>query len=193
MAFELNISGGHFNRGDNVCIFLLLHDQVFNIVTMEQHTLTNTRYILDGNALGLTATEVIRRRRPVKSSQPDTIIVNIGYPETIPDSPGSSQRSYNMQPPVCRNCIPSVFPIVPSNADNFIEFIDFILKPWIQESVFPNAALDRDALYGHSFGGLLSCMLLLSGQSCSIRFLLLHLRCFGVMTTSSIIPVSWIL
>lgn len=85
---------------------------------------------------------------------PDSIIVSIGYPETIPDSPYSSQRSYDFQPPVCANCTPPAFPPVPSNADNFIEFIDTALRPWVRDTVFPNAAFDRDALYGHSFGGL---------------------------------------
>ena len=59
-----------------------------------------------------------------------------------------------MQPPVCGNCTPAAIPGVPSNADNFIEFIDSALRPWVQESAFPSAAFDRDALYGHSFGGL---------------------------------------
>jgi predicted alpha/beta superfamily hydrolase len=72
----------------------------------------------------------------------------------VPDSPYSNQRSYDMQPPVCGNCTPAAIPGVPSNADNFIEFIDSALRPWVQESAFPNAAFDRDALYGHSFGGL---------------------------------------
>ena len=112
------------------------------------------RYVLDGNALGLTATEAWRRRRPVEFNQPDSIVVSIGYPETIPDSPYSTQRSYDFQPPVCANCTPPAFPGVPSNADNFIQFIDTALRPWVRDTVFPNAAFDRDALYGHSFGGL---------------------------------------
>jgi pimeloyl-ACP methyl ester carboxylesterase len=85
---------------------------------------------------------------------PDSIIVSIGYPETLPDSPWSAQRSYDLQPPVCANCTPPAVPGVPSNADNFIEFIDTALRPWVRDTVFPNAHFDRDALYGHSFGGL---------------------------------------
>lgn len=114
----------------------------------------SNRYVLDGNALGLTATEAFRRRRPVEFGQPDTIVVSIGYPDTIPDSPYSNKRSYDYQPPVCDTCPPAPAPGVPSNADNFIEFIDDVLRPWVRNVAFPNAEFSRDALYGHSFGGL---------------------------------------
>jgi pimeloyl-ACP methyl ester carboxylesterase len=102
----------------------------------------------------LTATEAFRRRRPVEFKMPDCIVVSIGYPETMPDSPYSQQRSYDLQPPVCDNCTAPAFPGVPSNADGFIDFIDTALRPWVRDTAFPNAAFDRDALYGHSFGGL---------------------------------------
>jgi pimeloyl-ACP methyl ester carboxylesterase len=85
---------------------------------------------------------------------PDTIIVSIGYPELIADSPWSTQRSYDFQPPVCDTCTPPAYPGVPSNADSFIDFIDTALRPWVRDTAFPNAEFDRDALYGHSFGGL---------------------------------------
>ncbi|KAF2737773.1 alpha/beta-hydrolase [Polyplosphaeria fusca] len=112
-------------------------------------------YVLDGNALGLSATEAVRRRRPVELySQPDTIVVSIGYPDLIPDSPWSTGRSYDYQPPVCANCTPPAAPGVPSNADNFLQFLDTVLKPWVKHTVFANAHFGRDALYGHSFGGL---------------------------------------
>ncbi|KAF2749977.1 alpha/beta-hydrolase [Sporormia fimetaria CBS 119925] len=114
----------------------------------------DTMYVLDGNALGQTATEAFRRRRPVEFAQPDTIVVSIGYDELIADSPYSLQRGYDFQPPVCPTCPPAPAPGVPSNADNFIEFIDDALRPWIRNTVFPNADFSRDALYGHSFGGL---------------------------------------
>ncbi|KAF1845976.1 siderophore esteras-like protein IroE-like protein [Cucurbitaria berberidis CBS 394.84] len=125
-----------------------------NWTTRAESTTVETMYVLDGNALGLTATEAFRRRRPVEFNQPDSIVVSIGYPETIPDSPYSTHRSYDFQPPVCSTCPPAPQPGVPSNADNFIHFIDTVLRPWVKKSAFPNAAFDRDALYGHSFGGL---------------------------------------
>lgn len=100
----------------------------------------------------MTATEAIRRRRPVEFNQPDTIIVSLGYPDgSIADSPYSTHRSYDYQPP---SDPPAQFPGVPSNADNFIEILDTVIRPWVRDTVFPQADFSRDALYGHSFGGL---------------------------------------
>ncbi|KAI4608486.1 hypothetical protein J4E85_005146 [Alternaria conjuncta] len=125
-----------------------------NWTSQEETSTVETMYVLDGNALGMTATEAFRRRRPVEFNMPDCIVVSIGYPETIEDSPYSTQRSYDFQPPVCDGCPLPAVPGVQSNADEFIEFIDNALRPWVQETAFPKAEFDRDALYGHSFGGL---------------------------------------
>lgn len=113
-----------------------------------------SRYVLDGNAQGLSATEAIRRRRPVEFNQPDTVIVSIGYPTTIEDSPYSASRYSDLQPPVCPICPAPTQPGVPSNADGLIAFIDTALRPWLQRHVFRAATFNRDALYGHSFAGL---------------------------------------
>ncbi|KAJ4983739.1 IroE protein [Stagonosporopsis vannaccii] len=121
--------------------------------TLEKATV-ETMYVLDGNAQGLTATEAIRRRRPVEFNQPDSIIVSIGYPNTIEDSPYSTSRYSDMQPPVCATCPVPAIPGVPSNAEGLISFIDTALRPWVQQEVFKAATFDRDALYGHSFAGL---------------------------------------
>ncbi|KAF2265559.1 siderophore esteras-like protein IroE-like protein [Lojkania enalia] len=117
-------------------------------------SIVDTLYVLDGNALGQTATEAFRRRRPVEFAQPDTIVVSIGYLDLISDSPYSNGRSYDYQPPVCANCTPAELPGVPSNADNFIAFLDDVLRPWVRNMAFPNVDFNRDGLYGHSFGGL---------------------------------------
>ena len=111
-------------------------------------------YILDGNAYGLSATEAVRRRRPVEFNQPDIITVSIGYPTTIEDSPYSTSRYSDYQPPVCANCTIPAIPGVPSSADELISFIDTALRPWVRNNVFAGATFDRDALYGHSFAGL---------------------------------------
>ncbi|KAF2797817.1 siderophore esteras-like protein IroE-like protein [Melanomma pulvis-pyrius CBS 109.77] len=142
-----------------------------NWTSQNEDTTVDTMYVLDGNALGLTATEAFRRRRPVEFNQPDTIVVSIGYPETIPDSPYSLHRGYDYQPPVCANCTPAPAPGVPSNADNFIEFIDDVLRPWVKDTAFPNAHFSRDALYGHSFGGLFVLYALLKRPSLFDTFL----------------------
>jgi predicted alpha/beta superfamily hydrolase len=125
-----------------------------NWTSPNENSTVESMYILDGNAYGLSATEAIRRRRPVEFNQPDTIIVSIGYPTTIEDSPYSNSRYSDYQPPVCANCTPPAIPGVPSNADGVISFIDTALRPWVQNSVFSSATFDRDALYGHSFAGL---------------------------------------
>ncbi|KAH7402160.1 Alpha/Beta hydrolase protein [Phaeosphaeria sp. MPI-PUGE-AT-0046c] len=125
-----------------------------NWTSQVETSTVQTMYVLDGNALGLTATEAFRRRRPVEFNMPDSIVVSIGFSETLPDSPYSAQRQYDFQPPVCDNCTLPAFPGVPSNADGLIDFIDTALRPWVQKTAFPNAVFDRDALYGHSFAAL---------------------------------------
>ncbi|KAI1867760.1 uncharacterized protein JN550_006901 [Neoarthrinium moseri] len=107
-------------------------------------------YVLDGNALGMTATEAWRRRLPVDPTTPDSVIVSIGYP--ITDSPYSPQRSIDFQP-VTPGEDPPPVPGVREGSDDFIAFIDGTLRPFVH-SQFPNSSFTRDALYGHSFGGM---------------------------------------
>ncbi|KAF2475000.1 alpha/beta-hydrolase [Lindgomyces ingoldianus] len=128
-----------------------------------------TMYILDGNALGFGATEAFRRRRPVEFNQPDTIVVSIGYP--ISDSPYSAQRSIDFQPPWCLNCTAPSAPGVRSGAEDFIKFIDKTLRPWVKQSVFPAVNFHRDAIYGHSFGGLFTLYALISHPTLFDTFL----------------------
>jgi predicted alpha/beta superfamily hydrolase len=116
------------------------------------------RYVLDGNALGMGATEAFRRRRPVEPAQPDCVVVSIGYPLT--DSVYSPQRAIDFQPPKTNGSGPPENPT--SGADNFIEFIDQVLRPFIRSTIFPNVNFQRDALYGHSFGGLFALYALIT-------------------------------
>lgn len=122
-----------------------------------------TRFILDGNALAQTATEAFRKRRPVDSTEPDWIVVSIGYPDTLPDSPYSQGRYYDYQIPVCPTCPPPPpdQPGVPSNGENFLNFLDAVLRPWVRNH-FPNVKFDQDGLYGHSFAGLFTVYTLLT-------------------------------
>jgi predicted alpha/beta superfamily hydrolase len=120
------------------------------------------RYVLDGNALAQTATEALRKRRPVDSIQPDTIVVSIGYPNLQPDSPYSDGRYHDYQMPVCDVCPPQQdAPGVPSGGESFLSFLDTALRPWVH-SYFPNTKFHRDGLYGHSFGGLFALYTLYS-------------------------------
>jgi len=116
----------------------------------------NTLYVLDGNALAQTATEAFRKRRPVESNMPDWLVVSIGYPNLLPDSPYSTGRFNDYQPSVCATCPPPPVPgpAFPSNGDNFITFLDDVLRPWIRNSLFPTVDFKRDGFYGHSFAGL---------------------------------------
>ncbi|KAK0634160.1 Alpha/Beta hydrolase protein [Immersiella caudata] len=123
-----------------------------------------TMYITDGNAYGLTAAEHVKRRKPVDSQQPDTIVVTIGYPLTnhVYDL---SRRFVDLRPPlpVPPGPGPDGNPNPPpAGADNFIAFIDGALRPWVQNTVFPSVTFTRDALYGHSFGGVFAVWALIA-------------------------------
>ncbi|KAK0648135.1 Alpha/Beta hydrolase protein [Cercophora newfieldiana] len=123
-----------------------------------------TMYVTDGNAYGLTAAEHVKRRKPVDAAQPDTIVVTIGYPLTnhVYDL---SRRFIDLRPPL--PLPPGPGPDgnpnpPPAGADDFIDFIDGALRPWVQKTVFPSVKFSRDALYGHSFGGVFAVWALIS-------------------------------
>jgi len=108
-----------------------------------------TMYVLDGNALGTTAAEAVKRRAPLEVTQPDSVVVSIGYPLTD-NVYALTQRGIDFRPP-----IPSPAPTTPrAGADDFLAFITGTVRPWVRDSVFPSVKFTRDALYGHSFGGL---------------------------------------
>ncbi|KAF1911537.1 Alpha/Beta hydrolase protein [Ampelomyces quisqualis] len=133
-----------------------------NWTSKDVNSTVETLYVLDGNALAQSATEALRKRRPVDFNQPDTIVVSIGYPNLQPDSPYSDRRYHDYQMPVCDDCPPQQdAPDVPSGGKAFINFLDTILRPWVH-NYFPNAEFHRDGLYGHSFGGLFVLYALLS-------------------------------
>lgn len=95
----------------------------------------------------MTATEDLRRRKAVEPAQPDSVMVSIGYPLT--DAVYSfTQRAVDFRPPLPVPQDP------PSGADSFLDFIKDVLRPWVRSTVFPGVSFTRDALYGHSFGGL---------------------------------------
>lgn len=105
--------------------------------------------------MGMTAAEGFKRRKPVSFGQQDSVVVSVGYPLT--DSVYDMvNRFIDYKPP---------FPGdtgSPSGADAFLDFIDGALRPWLHNSVFPNVEFTRDALFGHSFGGLLVVYALIS-------------------------------
>ena len=105
----------------------------------------------------MTASEAFKRRKPVEPAQPDSIVINIGYPLT--DAVYSPQRSIDFQPPLPNGSEPQV---PPSGANDFIDFIDKVLRPFVHSTLFPNVRFTRDALYGHSFGGLFTIYALIT-------------------------------
>lgn len=112
-------------------------------------SITPQSYVLDGNAMGSTAHEAVHRRQPLSfNTQPDTIVVSIGYPLTS-NIYDFVNRFQDYSPPIATPRIPE------AHGDEFLEFIDGSLRPFIRESVFPHVKFTRDGIYGHSFGGLL--------------------------------------
>ncbi|KAH8700908.1 putative siderophore esterase [Talaromyces proteolyticus] len=103
-------------------------------------------YIVDGNALFLTATETAWRRAASSHFAGGGIIVSIGYPLTgkLYDA---RRRSLDLTPPTAAP-IPGY-----GGADIFIDFIDKCVRPAVKAR-FPHLRVSREALYGHSYGGL---------------------------------------
>lgn len=106
-----------------------------------------TIYVLDGNAMFLTAAEAVRAYARRRDPERDTraIVVGIGYPDGV-DVPAA--RTFDLTPAVQepRSRYPA------GGADAFLAFIEDDLKPRIAREF----AVDprRQALMGHSFGGL---------------------------------------
>lgn len=114
-------------------------------------------YVLDGNAMGLTAAEALKRRAPISFGQPDTVLISIGYPLT--NAVYDMVNRFSDYKPVFPNAPPTSFP---PRADAFLDFISLGVQPWLSTAVFPNVHFTRSALFGHSFGGLLVVYALLS-------------------------------
>ncbi|KAK4444175.1 Alpha/Beta hydrolase protein [Podospora aff. communis PSN243] len=113
---------------------------------LNPNTTTSTIYILDGNAFASTASTFLHRRKPVDPSQPSTLVVGIGYP--LSDSVYAlTQRAIDFGAPIPGEP-------VPFGADAFLGFIESHLRPWVRSAVFPGVKFGRDAIYGHSSGGL---------------------------------------
>ncbi|KAB8238762.1 alpha/beta hydrolase [Aspergillus alliaceus] len=119
-------------------------------------SVANAVYLVDGNAMFLSATDVTRRQESLRPNKPSTIVVGIGYP--LKDSVYGPGRSLDLTPP-CDHYTPpdgpdgKPRPEPHGGADRFLSFINHILRPFIA-TVFPNVSFARTALFGHSYGGL---------------------------------------
>jgi predicted alpha/beta superfamily hydrolase len=137
-----------------------LHCNIAATVCLANHfpsSLRNTRYLVDGNALFLTATEALRRRQSHRPRETGTIVVAIGYPLTT--SVFSPRRSYDLTPP-CETYTPPDGPDgnpkieEHGGADRFLSFITDVVRRFISTTIFPHVPFARTALFGHSYGGL---------------------------------------
>ncbi len=105
-------------------------------------------YVLDGNAMFLTALESVRalERRPDVPKDLATVVVGIGYPE---GTDIGTARTFDLTPAGSGN--PRIK--APSGgADAFLDFIERDLKPKIAALAPVDPA--RQGIFGHSFGGL---------------------------------------
>lgn len=105
-------------------------------------------YVMDGNAMFLTALESVRalERRPDVPKDLATVVVGIGYPDGVDTG---VERTFDLTPPGSGN--PRIQ--APSGgADGFLAFIEQDLKPKIASLAKTDP--DRQGIFGHSFGGL---------------------------------------
>jgi len=102
-------------------------------------------YVLDGDAWFGAAVEIVRMREYEKLSP--TIVVAIAASKR---SFFDLSRSYDFTPP--GSVDPDFEGIELGGADEFLNFIDGRLKPWLRARHRLNS--DRQILFGHSLGGL---------------------------------------
>lgn len=113
-------------------------------------------YMLDGNAAFGTMTEAVRLQsaRPQATGVEPAIVVGIGYPTDLPLDP--ERRTFDYTPEVGRTALsprPDGSPWPPTGgAAAFLDFIEDELKPMISAELPVDPR--RQALFGHSFGGL---------------------------------------
>lgn len=105
-------------------------------------------YVLDGNAMFLTALETVRalERRPDVPKDLATVVVGIGYPD---GTDIGAERTFDLTP--AGSGSPRIQ--APSGgADAFLAFIERQLKPQVASLAKVDPA--RQGIFGHSFGGL---------------------------------------
>ncbi|KAL4885808.1 Alpha/Beta hydrolase protein [Aspergillus karnatakaensis] len=110
-------------------------------------------YIVDGNAFFLTATEALWRRSAESHYAGGGIVVAIGYPLAGTGKVYSRiRRNFDLT-------IPTPEHPTPTNdyggADILLDFINESVRPAVKAR-FPKVTVSREALYGHSYGGLLA-------------------------------------
>lgn len=112
-------------------------------------------YMTDGNAVIGTAVDAMRAQAgyPLGTNVGEGIIVAIGYPVAGAYDPLS--RSWDLGPPPGKTYPPfhdGGPEVRTGGAEEFLAFIEDELKPWVANRTRIDSG--RQALYGHSFGGL---------------------------------------
>lgn len=112
-------------------------------------------YMTDGNAVIGTAVDAMRAQAfyPMGTNVDWGVIVAIGYP--VEGAYDPLRRSWDLGPPPGKTYPPfheGAPQVRTGGAGQFLAFIEDELKPWVAK----RARIDesRQALYGHSFGGL---------------------------------------
>ncbi|WP_137929539.1 alpha/beta hydrolase [Mesorhizobium comanense] len=112
-------------------------------------------YMTDGNAVIATAVDAMRAQAfyPSGTNVGWGVIVAIGYP--VEGAYDPLRRSWDLGPPPGKTYPPfyeGTPEVKTGGAGDFLRFIEDELKPWVAG----RARIDetRQALYGHSFGGL---------------------------------------
>lgn len=112
-------------------------------------------YMTDGNAVIGTAVDAMRAQAsyPGGTNVSDGIIVSIGYPTDAAYDP--LRRSWDLGPPPGKT-YPPFFANTPEvrtgGAEAFLSFVEGQVKPLVEAELPVDP--ERQALFGHSFGGL---------------------------------------
>lgn len=106
-------------------------------------------YFVDGNALFFTAAEAAWRRATGPHFQGGGIVVAVGY--ILKGRVFSPNRDHDLTPPSRDAAAEGA---AYGGAEAFLTFIQDVVKPFIAEEVLSGSTIGREALFGHSFGGL---------------------------------------
>ncbi|KAI5865562.1 IroE protein [Durotheca rogersii] len=116
-------------------------------------------YLTDGNSAFLTALDALHRRLCKRDpSFTSGIIVGIGYPLPADSQPvfDRERRQWDLTPPASPG---SSSPEGGGGADEFLDFVCDRVRPFVRQRLAAttrgaDVSVGREALYGHSFGGL---------------------------------------
>lgn len=104
----------------------------------------------------LSAAEASWRRSTGPHFNGGGVVVAIGY--QLEDRVFSRRRNYDLTPPS------ETSPEGCGGAEHLLDFIEHNLKPFVRETILPGCTIGREALYGHSFGGLFTLYTLFTRQ-----------------------------